>query len=81
MKPLHVDEATRWQRVAFGSTYRSDPCASVRTQLRERDARYIDAWELEEELDLHLAFQVAAVIKRARDWPNDFFLRAIRSLS
>jgi hypothetical protein len=74
MKPLHVDEATRWQRRLFGSTYRTDPYAAVGVQLRQRDASYIHAWEREQELDLHIAFKIAAIIKRARDWPNDFFL-------
>ena len=78
MRPIHLKPATTWWRVALGATYAEDPIESVCKQLAERAHDYVSDWEREEEVDLFLAFKIAAVMARQMRWPNAFVIPSDR---
>lgn len=47
---------------------------TIATQLASRTDDYVALWEAVDDVDLHLAFQVAALVKRTHTYPNDYLI-------
>jgi hypothetical protein len=71
VRPLFVDPPTALQRWVFGATSRRALVPAVKEQLRVRDeGAFVLEWDIEDDVDLHIAFKVIAILEDAWGWPK-----------
>lgn len=75
LPPLHLPQWTLLERFLAGiPVVGASVKDAISAQLLRRTDDYVSLWEARNDVDLHLAFQVAALLKRAHGYPNDYFV-------
>lgn len=74
--PLQLPKWTTLQRFLAGIPFVGGASVgqAIAAQLAARTGDYVALWEATGDVDLHLTFQVAALLKRAHRYPNDYFV-------